>query len=379
MKIAVNTRMLLPRLEGIGNYTLEVMRHMVAQHPEDEFHFFFDRKYDPKFIFGPNVTPHVIWPQARHPLLWTLWFDHMIQRKLAELKPDVFFSPEAFLSMKTEVPTVMTVHDLAYLEFPEGTQKSHLRYLKKHLPLFLKRANRISCVSTFTQTHLLSFYPQFGAKCQVHHNGLSSGFTPLSNDSKEAVKLKYTEGKPYFLYLGAIHPRKNVLRLLRAFEGLKKEVNSEHKLVLAGHFSWDNNELTAAINSSPFKKDIVLLDHIIEERYRLMGAADAFCYLSLFEGFGLPVLEAMACGIPVVTSKGSAMEEVGGCDVLVANPLIVEDIKQEMIRIINDESLSKKLSEQGQIRAKKFSWSSTSKGVYQLLEDAKELNSCLNS
>ena len=361
--------MLLPRLEGIGNYTLEVMRHMVAQHPDDEFHFFFDRKYDPKFLFAPNVVPHVIWPQARHPLLWTLWFDHMLTRKLAELKPDVFFSPEAFLSKKSDVPTVMTVHDLAYLPFPEGTQKSHLQYLKKQVPLFLKRADRISCVSAFTQSHLLEHFPQYADKCTVHHNGLSKGFTPISEEVRRAVKLKYTDGKPYFLYLGAIHPRKNILRLLRAFEGVKKDKSIAHKLVLAGRFSWDNDTLNKAIEASQYREDILLLDHIVTERFDLMGAADVFCYPSLFEGFGLPVLEAMSCGVPVITSKNSAMEEVGGQHVLTVDPLDTDTIQAQMSRIIRDPLLAQKLSKQGQNRAQDFKWSSTAEGIYQLLAD----------
>lgn len=369
MKIAINTRLLLPRLEGIGNYTLEVLRNMVEQHPDDEFHFFFDRKYDPRFLFAPNVIPHVIWPQARHPLLWTLWFDHMVTRKLAELKPDVFFSPEAFLSKNSEVPTVMTVHDLAYLAFPEGTQKSHFQYLKKQVPLFLERADRISCVSAFTKMHLLEHFPQYASKCHVHHNGLSNGFTPISEELKRSVKLKYTDGKPYFLYLGAIHPRKNIFRLLRAFEGVKKDKSTAYKLVLAGRFSWDNDTLIKAIENSPYNADIVLLDHIVTERYDLMGAADVFCYPSLFEGFGLPVLEAMSCGVPVITSRNSAMEEVGGQHVLTVDPLDTDKIQAKMLRIIQDRVLAKELAEKGQHRAQNFKWSNTAEGVYRLLTD----------
>nr|HQU58994.1 glycosyltransferase [Saprospiraceae bacterium] len=141
MKIAINTRFLLAgKLEGIGRYTYEVSRRLVQQQPGDEFIFFFDRPYDPEFCFGPNVQPVVLPPPARHPLLWYVWFEWSIAWALKHYRPDVFFSPDSYLSLRSATPTVLTVHDLAFEHFPEQVPALVKRYYRHFMPRYCHRA-----------------------------------------------------------------------------------------------------------------------------------------------------------------------------------------------------------------------------------------------
>ena len=144
MRIAVNARFLLPEgLEGFGSYTHEIVRRMAAAHPEDEFLLFFDRPFDPKYVYGPNVKPLVLIPPARHPILFRIWFEWSAARALKRHKADVFFSPDSMCSIRSATPTLMTCHDLWPLHFPEMIQRRHRAFLLRYLPLFIRRADRI--------------------------------------------------------------------------------------------------------------------------------------------------------------------------------------------------------------------------------------------
>lgn len=159
MNIGVNTRVLLKgRMEGVARYIYETLSRMVKDHPEDHFFFFFDRPFDPTFVFGDNVTPVVLFPQARHPILWYIYFEWSITRALEKYKIDVFLSPDNSLSLRTKVPTVLVTHDIAYAHFPDHLPKGVLRYCQKYIPKFNRRAEQIIAVSNATKQDLISTF-----------------------------------------------------------------------------------------------------------------------------------------------------------------------------------------------------------------------------
>jgi glycosyltransferase involved in cell wall biosynthesis len=217
MRIAVNARFLLPgKLEGIGWYTHELARRMVLAHPEDEFIFFFDRPYDPAFVYAENVRPVVVFPPARHPLLWYCWFEWALPHFLQRFRPDVFFSPDAYLSLRTAIPTVLTVHDMLPLQHPEQVPWGPRRYYRHFLPKYIQRADAVVTVSEYTRQAILATVPVSPEKVSVVYNGCRATFKPLAESDQAAVRQRYTGGAPYFFYAGSIHPRKNVDRLIRA-------------------------------------------------------------------------------------------------------------------------------------------------------------------
>jgi glycosyltransferase involved in cell wall biosynthesis len=364
LKIAVNTRFLLKnKLEGIGWYTYEVLQRLVESHPNDEFIFLFDRPYQPDFVFGKNVTPVVLFPQARHPLLFIWWFEWSVSRALKHYKVDVFMSPDNFLCLNTSVPTLLVVHDMAYKHFGDNDKWINRLYYQYFMPKFIKKAAHIVTVSNFVAADLGT-----ENKVSIAYNGCRKEFTPLSIEAQSAIKQQYTEGYDFFLFVGAVHPRKNVHRLIAAFEAFKKQSLSPLKLVICGRFAWQTGVVKSAFQEAQFKKDIIFTGYIPNQEVpKLTASAYAVVYTSIFEGFGLPILEAMNCDVPVVTSNITAMPEVAGNAALLVNPESISEIANALQELAENTQLRQDLIEKGRIQREKFSWDKTAHGVYQSL------------
>ena len=199
MKIAINTRFLLQnKLEGIGRVTYEVLRRMVANHPEDEFIFLFDRPYHSDFIFGKNVKPVVLFPPTRHPILIVSWFELAVKRALDKYQPDVFFSTDGFCSLRSEVKTVVMIHDIAYYHFPEQVSFFIKKFYQNFQQRYLQKANKVLTVSHFVKNDIVENLKIPAEKIQVVHNGGNEAFQPLSNISQKEIREKYANGHPYF-------------------------------------------------------------------------------------------------------------------------------------------------------------------------------------
>lgn len=369
MRIAVNTRFLLPhRMEGIGRFTWEVARRLAVQHPEHEFFFFFDRSFDPAFVPAPNVRPVVLAPPARHPLLWYAWFEWAVPRALRRCRADVFFSPDGYCSLRSEVPTVMAVHDLAHVHFPDATPPLVSRYYAHFVPRYLQRAQQIVSVSEYTAQDICRQYGIPAEKIAVACNGCDPAFQPLTESEKAEVRNRYAGGQPYFFYLGAMHPRKNVSRLIRAFDQFKTQTGSAAKLLLAGRMAWQTGELHAAYHAARRRDDILFIGYVPDaELPRLTGAALALTYVSLFEGFGVPLLEAMHCDTPLLSSNVSSMPEVAGDAGLLVDPHSTEAIAGGMTRLWEDGALRQTLIENGRTQRLRFSWNRAAEVVYERL------------
>lgn len=370
MRIAVNTRFLLKEyLEGYGYFLQEIFSRLVKSHPEHEFIFLFDRPYDERFIFGKNVTPVVVGPAARHPLLWKYWYDFKIPAALKKYKADVFFSPDGFCSLRTSVPQCLVIHDLAFQHFPKGIPGSQLRYYKRNTPRFIGKAKTLITVSAFTQADIIHHYPAATEKIRVIHNGIRPSFRPHSFEEREAIKQKYTGGKEYFLCTGSIHPRKNGMNLLKAFSLFKKRQQSSMKLVLAGRLAWKYESFIESLKSYKYRDEVILTGYLPEEELaRLTAAAYAMVYPSLYEGFGLPVAEALQSGVAVISSSGSAMQEIAGDAALYADPTDITAIADQMKRIYKDETLRNELVRRGQERAPAFNWEQAAAQCWEAIE-----------
>jgi glycosyltransferase involved in cell wall biosynthesis len=370
MRIAVNTRFLLSgQLEGNGWYIHETWKRIVQQHPEHEFFFLFDRPFEQDFIYGPNVTPVVVAPAARHPVLWKWWFDFRIPRVLKKIKADLFFSPDGFCSLRTKVPQITVIHDLAFLRVKNGQYASHERYYKKNTPLYINKSKHIIAVSEFTKQDIIAQYNTPAQKITVIPNAARSIFRIHTWDEKQAVKERYAGGKEFFLYTGSIHPRKNLLNLLKAFSIFKKWQHSEMKLVLAGRAAWKSESFIKSLDTYKYRNDLVLTGYLPDEELaRLTASAYAMVYPSVFEGFGLPVVEAMQSGVPVVTSNTSALPETGGNAALYANPDMVDEIAGQMMLLYKDEALRARQVALGLEQAARYSWDESARKIWEVIK-----------
>ena len=313
-KIAVNTRFLLKnKLEGIGWYTYENLKRITQANKEVQFHFLFDRKFDESFIFSDNIVPHIIHPPARHPFLWYIWYEYMIPSKLKEINPSLFISTDGMCSLASKVPTHLTIHDIAFKHFPHYIDRITSAYYNYFTPKYIEKAKRISTVSEFSKLDIVNAYGTDIAKIDVVYNGSKNTYTSLNEADKTKVKEKYAGGKDYFLYVGSMHPRKNIANLFHAFELFKRETNSDFKLVIAGRKAWQTSQIEKAYNSMSYKNEVIFLGHILPEQLKdVYGGAYALTYVSHFEGFGIPILEAMSSNVPSIIANTSSMPEVGG-------------------------------------------------------------------
>ncbi len=371
MRIAINTRFLLKkRLEGIGWFTYEVAKWMVTQHPEHEFIFFFDRPYDDSFIFGKNVTPVVLSPPARHPVLWYLWFEYAIPKALKKYKADIFLSPDGFLSLKTKVKTITVIHDIAVFHFPEQIPYFARKYYTHFLPKYAQKADKILTVSQYSKEDIANKLKVPPEKITVTYNGCRTVFKPLTIAEKKSVRQRFSEGKPYFFYVGAVHPRKNVHFLIQAFDAFKEKTNSDFKLLIGGSFSWQTGEVTTAYNRAKHKEAIKFLGYLTDaDLPELMGAAFALTYVSTFEGFGVPILEALNCDVPVITSDVSSMPEVAGDAGILVNPHDVGTITTAMLDLWKNKDKYHQMVENGRIQKQKFTWTQAAATLWEAIEE----------
>lgn len=372
MRIAVNTRLLLSgKLEGIGWFTFESLKRITQAHPEHEFIFIFDRKPSDEFIFGSNVQAVVAHPQARHPILWYLFFEFGITRVLKKYKPDLFLSPDGWLSLRSNVKSLAVIHDLNFEAHPEFLPKHIAKYYTYFFPRFAKKAHRIATVSEYTKYDLNQRYGISQDLVDVVYNGANSKFAPLSSSEVESVRNRYSEGKPYFLFVGLIHPRKNLENQLRAFEKFKKETGSDMKFLVVGARHWWSEGLKDIENNSAVISDIHFLGRQpMNQLADLYGGAHALSYVSYFEGFGIPILEAFHAEIPVITSNVSSMPEICGKAGITVSPDSVEEISAAMSKLASDASARDKMIEAGRTQKLKFSWDNTANALWSSIEKA---------
>lgn len=375
MRIAVNAIFLQKaKLEGYGWFVKEVFSRLAHKYPEHEFIFVFDRPYDPEFIFEKNVIPVVVGPAARQVFAFKYWYDIKAPLALKKYQPDVWVQPYGFCSMTSSIPQLLMVHDLAFVHFPQFISWHQRLYYKWFTPGFLKKAGNLLTVSEFSKNDLLAHYPVKASKVSVVYGAARSGFHPLDWEAREAVKAGYANGREYFLFVGGIHPRKNLLNLLKAFSLFKKWQKSNMQLLVVGRLAWQYEALIEKLKTYKYREDVVMLDYITDDQLtKITASAYALVYPSYFEGFGLPILEAMQSGVPVIASDTSSMPEVAGTAALFAGPGDPDAIAKQMLHLYKDEAARNKLIEAGKQRAAAFSWDKTAEQVWEaILKTAKK-------
>jgi glycosyltransferase involved in cell wall biosynthesis len=370
MRIAVNTRLLLPdKLEGLGRFTCETLKQITTSHPEHEFVFIFDRAYCQDFIFSNNIIPVIAFPQARHPILWYMFFEWGVPHVLKRFKPELFLSPDGWLSLRARVPSLPVIHDLNFFHDPGWVESFPRLYYNHYFPRFIRKASRIATVSEYTKRDICSRFGIDPVKIDVVYNGVDEKFIPVAESVVQETRKKYTEGKPYFLFLGLVHPRKNLTRIIGAYNQYRLNSSESTKFLIAGSTKYWTRDTQLAYKNSPYKRDIVFIGRIQEnELVPVVGSSVALVYASLFEGFGIPILEAMSCGVPVITSSTTSMPEVGGDAAYYVDPLSIDSIAKGMLVIAQDKKIRNNLIAKGFKQIENFSWNKTASLLWKSIE-----------
>lgn len=346
---------------GIGEYAYELLRHFSEfRKPDITFQIYLK---DQPLLHMPKgsknwryiiVQPHKFWTQIGLPFsLFTY-----------KLKPNVFFTPSHYAPRFSPVPTAIAIMDVAYVKFPELFASKDLYQLREWTKYSAKNAKKIFTISESSKSDIIKEYQLKPENVIVTYPGIKEELR-MKN-----LNQKFTISENYILFVGTLQPRKNIARLIDAFsQVLKVTKKKDLQLVIVGKKGWQYEEILEAPEKFHVSENVKFLDFVSDDDLPSLYK-NALCYVlpSLYEGFGLPVLEAMKYDCPVITSNISSMPEAGGDAALYVDPTDVSDIAKKIVSLIDNEKLRKELIVKGQKQIKKFSWEKTAKETLEVLE-----------
>ena len=372
MKIAINTILLLSPLTGVGNYAYQIAKTLRSTDKVHEYTYFYG--FYSSNLISPEESPDSFYrlkeTVRKIPLLGTLARNFKdFANYFSSQSFDLYFEPN-FIPLRVPAKhIVVTVPDFSFARFPEWHSKDKVRYFKKHFWKKIKKADRIIVISDFIREEAIHLFGFSEDQLTAIHLGFDSDiFKVYTRQDLLLIKNKYHLPGNFILFVGSIEPRKNLRTLLRAYLDLEGPIRKEFKIVLVGFKGWENEEIVSLIQK--LKSDVLYLGYVPDnELGKFYNLASLFVYPSFYEGFGLPPLEAMACGCPVIVSNVASLPEVCGEAVFYVDPNDIGCITQGMNRVLNDETLRKSLIMKGLERSKLFSWEKSAKEHLKVFEE----------
>lgn len=344
----------------MARFGREVFSRLVNLIPEDEWVVVVDGR-NAILPFSLPRTEVVKIPFSSHnPLGMLLYLEYWLPRIAREKQAEAFFSPDGWSPLSLKIPVVPVIHDINFERRPEWIAR-HWRHLYRYyFPRLAKRARHVFTVSEFSRRELMEMYHLRSSSITITPNAPSSIFRQLTEEEIQQARNRFSDGKPYLLVPTSLHPRKNVYNVLRAYQKALCKKHDLPLLLFTGGKLWSNNRLSKEIQHLQRVGKIKMGGVFTEADMALaVGGAEAVVYLSLYEGFGLPVVEAQAAGVPVLTSSTSALPEVGGDGCLYADPENPEEISNKIVALCCDKELRESLVERGLKNIERFSWDKT--------------------
>ena len=275
------------------------------------------------------------------------------------------------MTLRTDIPQVAVIHDINFAHHPEFFSPAFRKYFDRYFSKFAEKAVRIATVSEFSKQDICQTYGIDEEKIDVVYNGSNELFRPLDVGEKARVQVQYAGGCDYFLFVSAINKRKNLPNILRAFDRYKEQSGSDVKFLVVGGRAGKQEELDEVLAEMKHVQDVRFLGHLPAKELALVtGASIALVYASLFEGFGIPIIEAYNAETAVITSKTSSMPEVAGDAAILVDPLSVEQISDAMTKLASDNFFRSQLIEKGRGQRQKFSWDLSAQRLWACIEKA---------
>jgi glycosyltransferase involved in cell wall biosynthesis len=359
---------------GLGRYAASLARALVAQDP-GRFAFFYNQSGDARPLAGLAGVPARSVRAGYKPWRMAVWLGQLAGLGFDRLLPgaDLYHATEHLLMPMRRVPTVLTVHDLIFRIFPQHHKRLNYWYLNATMPLYCRRANAIIAVSQATRRDLVRLYGLDPAKITVVDEAAAPHFAPATPAQVAAVRARYHLPERYVLHVGTIEPRKNLSRLLEAAHRLR-QAGEDVRLVVVGNRGWLYEGFFQRLEELALGDAVQLAGYVPDaDLPALYSAATLAAVPSLYEGFGLPVLEAMACGTPVVCSAASSLPEVGGDAARYFDPGDTPAMADALLAVWRDAELQEAMRGQGLARAAQFSWQRTAAETMKVYEQVSKV------
>ncbi len=351
---------------GIGRYTREIVRALAKVGSENEYHLYSAKRPKETSIpnslpTGPNFSYHEAPLSERW--LYRIWYRMSLPIPVQWITGnlDLLHSPDFVLPpLRDNIPSLLTVHDLSFVHYPETFTDNLVRYLNNIVPRSIEAASHILADSQSTKDDLLAIWGVSPEKVTVLYSGVDSMFRPVTdNHLLQDARRRYGLGdEPYLLTVGTVQPRKNYQVLARAFKSISQ--NHSHNLVIVGGMGWLHKQLLEEIEKQDLVHRVILTGFVDDSDLpALYSGATLFTFPSLYEGFGLPLLEAMACGVPVISSNASSLPEVTGKAAVLLSPMDEVGWTETIHQLLIDPSLRTRLVASGFIRARDFTWNNS--------------------
>jgi glycosyltransferase involved in cell wall biosynthesis len=366
MRIAVNTAVLASnQREAHRVFVQGAFGQLTNRFPEHQFIFISDGTWNKEVFTKSNITHVKVWRPVKMPLLWRFWSDVTVSAVLRRYKLDVLISTGR-CSLKAQVPQCLLMPHLGFLHRSSHVREAPLSSYDRSLAKSFQKAKYIVTATEFLKEELVARYNIGRDKITVIYSAAREIFQPLSTELSEAVKIKYSQGKEYFLYTGVIDHTGDVVGLLKAFSIFKKRQKSNMKLLCAGRAGKKYASFVKALGTYKHRADVILLkDPGDEELAKVTGAAYALVPLSL-DSADVSVFEAMKCQVPLITAQ-APVEQIVKDAALYADPKNVEDMADKMMHIYKDENLRKELIEKEKAVASEYSWQRTAELLWQII------------
>ena len=384
MKIAIDVFPIMQPKTGVGHYTYHLISNFAKLAPENEYYLcdalggigFYNMVHLKADLSKSNSflrISTVPFPFVTLCRLFLLLSNKLKGSATTLEQADIFFGTNYRGRFSDSFQTVLTIHDMAHAYFPETIEENSLKYLTSELPEAAARARIIIAVSETTRQDIIKVLGIAPERVKVVYNGVDEVFRPLpDSDALATVRERYELPAKFILSVGTVQPRKNIEALISAFALLRADF-PDHYLVLAGGTGWKSEGLKAFINGKGLEGKVHLTGYVDQDDLpALYNLAEVFAFPSLYEGFGLPVLEAMACGIPVVTSNTSCLPEIAGDAAILVDPGKVEEIAQGIGQLLSSAELRNQCREKGLERVKLFTWEQCARGTLAVLREALE-------
>jgi glycosyltransferase involved in cell wall biosynthesis len=361
---------------GIGRYADELTRALITLYPEDDWQLFYvdpeQRTPAPPLDELPRMTLR----QSNKPWRLRVLLSTYLRRGQDQTigPTEIFHATDHLLPRLVHARSVFTLHDLTALTFPSAHTQLNRRFLQLRLPYFLRAANLVIAVSAATQRDAMRVYRLPAERLRVIHHGIDSCFRPAAPEVQARVRARYQLPDRFILSVGTLEPRKNLITLLDAYHALRAE-GSDMALVIAGGRGWHSEPFFNRLRTLGLENTVRLLGRVPDEDLpALYTLAEVFTFPSLYEGFGLPVLEAMACGTPVLCSNSSSLPEVAGEAALLIVPTDIREWTQALAQITHNTSLQTDLRERGIKQAMRYTWEATARQTYDIYKQALVLH-----